>query len=107
MIEEISEEVLDSPRKEGGDNQQTGTISFQQEQGLQLGLEVSSSSQQSKKPSSTKASFKQIKAQNDLLRIEVYKQFLKATPAKQERLMSVYDIQEEKMILSHFNPKVP
>ena len=70
-------------------------------------MEVSSSTQQSKKPSSTKASFKQIKAQDDLLRIEVYKQFLKATPAKQERLMSVYDIQEEKMILSHFKPKVP
>lgn len=70
-------------------------------------MEVSSSSQQSKKPSSTKASFREIKAQNDLLRVEVYKQFIKATPAKQERLMSVYDIQEEKMILSHFKPTVP
>ena len=70
-------------------------------------MEVSSYTQQSKKPSNTKASFKQIKAQNDLLRIEVYKQFLKAIPANQERLMSVYDIQEEKMLLSHFKPKVP
>ena len=70
-------------------------------------MEVSSSSQQSKKPKSTKASFKQIKAHNDLLRVEVYKQFLNATPAQKERLMSVYDIQEEKMILSHFKPIVP
>ena len=41
-----------------------------------------------------------------MLRIEVYKQFLNATPAQKERLMSVYHIQEEKMILSHFKPKV-
>lgn len=70
-------------------------------------MEVSSSTQQSKKPSSTKASFKEIKAQNELLRVGVCKQFLKATPTKRERLMLVYDIQEEKIILSHFKPKVP
>ena len=70
-------------------------------------MEVSSSIQQSKKSSSTKASFKEIKAQNELFRVEVYKQFLKETPTKQERLMSVYDIQEEKIILSHFKPKLP
>ena len=70
-------------------------------------MEVSSPSQQSKKPKSTKASFKQIKAQNDLLRAEVYKQFIDATPTQQERLMSVYDIKEEKIILSHFKPTIP
>ena len=70
-------------------------------------MEVSSPSQQSKKPKGTKDFFKQIKAHNDLLRVEVYKQFLNATPAQKERLMSIYDIQEEKMILSHFKPTVP
>ena len=68
---------------------------------------MSTSSQQSKKPKITKASFKQIKAQNELLRAEVYKQFIDATPAQQERLMSVYDIQKEKIIFSHFKPKGP
>ena len=106
-VEDITEEILDSSRKDREGSQHTGTSSFQQEQGLQLGLEVSSSSQQSKKPKSTKASFKQIKAQNDLLSVDVYKQFLNATPAQQERLMSVYDLKEEKMILSHFKPNVP
>ena len=106
-VEDITKEVLDSSRKDREGSQHTGTSSFQQEQGLQLGLEVSSSSQQSKKPKSTKASFKQIKAQNDLLRVEVYKQFLNATPAQKERLMSIYDIPEEKVILSHFKPTVP
>ena len=80
-MEDITEEFLDSSRKNREGSQHTGTSSFQQEQGLKLGLEVSSSSQQSKKPKSTKASFKQIKAQNDLLRAEVYKQFIDATPA--------------------------
>jgi len=69
-------------------------------------MEVSSSTQQSKRPASVKASFKEIKAQNELLRVQLYDQFLKATPAKQERLMAAYDIKEEKMILSHFKPKV-
>ena len=70
-------------------------------------MEVSSSTLQSKKPSSTKATFKEIKAQNELLRVQLYDQFLKATLAKQERLMAAYDIKEEKIILSHFKPKIP
>lgn len=49
----------------------------------------------------------EIKAQNELLRIQLYDQFLKATPSKQQRLMAAYDIKEEKMILTHFKPKVP
>lgn len=105
-VEDITEEFLDSSRKNREGSQRTGTSSFQQEQGLQLGLEVSSPSQQSKKPKGTKDFFKQIKSQNDLLRVEVYKQFLNATPAQKERLMFVYDIQEEKMILIHFKPIV-
>jgi len=69
-------------------------------------MEVSSSTQRSKKLTSIKASLKEIKAQNELLRVQLYDQFLKATPAKQEILMATYDIKEEKMILSHFKPKV-
>lgn len=67
---------------------------------------MSSSTQQSKRPANIKATFKEIKAQNELLRVQLYDQFLKATPTKQERLMAAYDIKEEKMILSHFKPKV-
>ena len=69
VIEEISEEILESPRKEKEDIQQTATSSFQQEKERQHGMEVSSSTQQSKKPSSTKATFNEIKAQNELLRV--------------------------------------
>jgi len=36
----------------------------------------------------------------------LYEQFLKATLAKRERLMAAFDIKQEKMILSHFKPKV-
>jgi len=82
------------------------TSSFEQEQDRQHAMEVSSSTQRSKKPTSIKASFKEIKAQNELLRAQLYDQFLKETPAKKERLMVAYDIKEEKMILSHFKPKV-
>ena len=69
-------------------------------------MEVSSSTQQGKRPTSIKASFKEIKAQNELLRVQLYDQFLKATPAKKERLMAKFDIKQEKMTLSHFKPKV-
>lgn len=47
-----------------------------------------------------------IKAQNEPIRLQLYDQFLKMTPAKQQRLISAYDIKEGKMILSHFRPKV-
>ena len=49
----------------------------------------------------------EIKTQNELLRIQLYDQFLKTTLAKQQRLMATYDLKEEKMISSHFKPKVP
>jgi len=104
--EEISEEVLESPRRDRETSQQTPTSSFQQEQERQHGMEVSSSTQQSKRPPGIKATFMEIKAQNELLRVQLYDQFLKATPAKKQRLMAAYDFKEEKMILSHFKPKV-
>jgi len=48
----------------------------------------------------------EIKSQNELLRVQLYDQFLKETPSKQKILMVAYDIKDEKMILSHFKPKV-
>jgi len=38
--------------------------------------------------------------------MQLYDKFLKMTPAKQQRLMSAYDIKEGKLILSHFKPTV-
>lgn len=69
-------------------------------------MEVSSSRQQRKQQSSIKGTFMEIKAQNELFRVQLYDQFLKTTPSKQQRLMVAYDIKEEKMILIHFKPKV-
>lgn len=94
--EEISEEVLESPRRDRETSQQTPTSSFQQEQERQHGMEVSSSTQQRKRPPGIKATFMEIKAQNELLRVQLYDQFLKATPAKQQRLMAAYDFKEKK-----------
>lgn len=48
----------------------------------------------------------EIKAQNEPIRMEFYDQFLKMTSAKQQRLMSAYDIKEGKLILSHCKPIV-
>lgn len=80
--EEISEEVLESPRRQRETSQQKPTSSFQQEQERQHGMEVSSSRQQSKQPLGIKATFMEIEAQNELLRVQLYDQFLKATPSK-------------------------
>jgi len=85
---------------------QTPTSSFQQEQEREHGMEVSSR-QKSKQPPGIKGTFMEIKAQNELLRIQLYDQFLKTTPSKQQRLMEAYDLKEEKMILSRFKPKIP
>jgi len=48
----------------------------------------------------------EIKAQNEPIRMQLYDQFLKMTPAKQQRLMSTYDIKEGKLILIHFKTTV-
>lgn len=74
---------------------------------MQHDMEISSSTKKGKKTTSTKASFNEIKAQNELLRAQLYEQFLNATLAKQERLMAALDIKQEKMLLTHFKPKVP
>jgi len=69
-------------------------------------VEVSSSRPQSKQGSDIKRKFTEIKAQNEPIRLQLYDQFLKMTPTKQQRLMYAYDIKEGKMVLSHFKPKV-
>ena len=77
-----------------------------QQLGKQHSVEISSAQPQSKQSSDIKRTFTEIKAQNEPIRLQIYDQFLKMTPAKQQRLMSAYDIKEGKMILSHFKPKV-
>jgi len=57
-------------------------------------VEVSSTRPQSKQGFEIKKTFTEIKAQNDPLRLQLYNQFLKITPANQQRLMSAYDIKE-------------
>jgi len=104
--EDTVEDITESTRGERAINQQTSASSHRQERERQHGMEVSSSRSQAKKPSDIKQSFMEIKAQNESLRIQLYDQFLKMTPSKQHRLMATYDIKEEKMILSHFKPKV-
>ena len=49
----------------------------------------------------------EIKAQNELLRVQLYEQFLNTTPAKKQRLMAAFDFKEEKMIFTHLKPRVP
>lgn len=100
------EDIIESIRGERAISQQTSASSHRQEGERHHGMEVSSSRSQAKKRSDIKQSFMEIKAQNESLRIQLYDQFLKTTPSKQHRLMAAYDIKEEKMILSHFKPKV-
>jgi len=69
-------------------------------------VEISSARPQSKQGSDIKRRFMNIKAQNEPIRLQLYDQFLKMTPSKQQRLMSAYDMKKGKMILSHFKPKV-
>jgi len=84
----------------------TSTNSHRQEMEKQHSVEVSSTRPQSKQGSDIKRTFTNIKAQNEPIILQLYNQFLKMTPTKQQRLMSTYDIKEGKMILSHFKPKV-
>lgn len=50
--------------------------------------------------------FTKIKARNDLVRLQIYNQYLTMAPSDQQRLKSSYDIKEGKMIMSYFKPKV-
>jgi len=73
-------------------------------------VEVTSTSpqrkQQRKESSGIKKAFIEINAKNEPIRIQLYNQLLRMAPANQQRLMSAYDIQEGKMILNHFKPKM-
>jgi len=64
------------------------------------------SKQQGKQSSYIKKEFTEIKAKNEPIRIQLYNQLLKMPTTNQQRLMSAYDIQEGKMTLSHFKPKM-
>lgn len=83
---------------------ETSTSSLQQGQDIPHGTEVSSSRQKSKADSSIKQQFIDIKKRNEPLRHQIYNHLLKMAPTNQQRLMSAYDIQEQKMTLSHFKP---
>jgi len=69
-------------------------------------VEVSSTRPPSKQTSDIKRTFIELKARNDPLRLQIYNQYIKMAPTKQQRLMSAYDIKEGKMIMSYFKPKV-
>jgi len=53
-----------------------------------------------------KKTFKETKARNEPLRIQVYNKCLKMAPINKNRLMSTYDIKKGKMIMIFFKPKV-
>ena len=94
------------------DSQQTLTISetSTHSQGKdplrQQSAEVSSFRPPMKEAWDVKKTFMNIKARNDPLRLQIYNQYLKMAPKNQQRLMSAYDIQEGRMVMSHFKPKV-
>jgi len=69
-------------------------------------VEFSSARKQSKQVSDIKRTFTEIKAKNEPIRIQLYNHFLNMAPKNQQMLMSAYDIQEGKMIISHFKPKM-
>lgn len=85
---------------------ETSGSSHRQKIGRQNSVEFSSARQQSKQGSDIKRKFTKIEAKNERIRIKLYNHLLKIAPTNQQRLMSAYDIQEGKMILSHFKPKI-
>ena len=69
-------------------------------------MEISSFKTPVKDTGDIKKTFINIKARSDPLKMQVYNQYLKMAPKNQERLMSAFDIQQGKMLMSHFKPKV-
>jgi len=51
-----------------------------------------------------KERYKEIKARNERLNVQTYAQYLKMTPTNQIRLMSAYDVKEEKMQMNFIKP---
>ena len=72
----------------------------------QQSIEISSFKTPVKDTGDIKKTFINIKARNDPLKIQVCNQYLKMALKNQERLMSTFDIQQGKMLMSHFKPKV-
>ena len=110
--EQFIKETTDSLREERVISQDTSPItetsasSHRQEIGRQHSVEFSSARPQSRQGSDIKKTFIEIKAKNEPIRIQLYNHLLKMAPTNQQRLMSTYEIQEGKMILNHFKPKM-
>jgi len=85
-------------------SREASASSFQQEQDRAMGGEVSSSNQQREGGPSIKQQFIDIKRRNEPIKIQLYNHLLNMAPTNQQRLMSAYDVQEGKMIMSHFMP---
>ena len=98
------EEQLGS--QQTGANSGTSTTLQKKELQRQQSAKVSSFKPPVKDAWDIKRTFINIKARNDPLRLQVYNQCLKMAPKNQQRLMSAYDIQQGKMLMSHFKPKV-
>jgi len=90
----------------GPPSREASTTSFQQNQEGIMGGEVSSSSMQREGEMGIKQQFIEIKKRNEPIRLQLYNHLLKMAPTNQQRLMSAYDVQEGKMIMSHFAPVV-
>lgn len=96
--EEFIQEITDSPREERAVSQDTSPVtetsasSHMQEIGRQHSVEFSSTKSQGKQGSDLKRTFTEIKAKNELIRIQLYNHLLKMAPTNQQRLMSAYDI---------------
>ena len=109
---ESIDEILDSQGQEQLDSQQTGSVSGasttsqRKELQKQPSIEISSFKTPVKDAGDIKNTFINIKARNDPLRIQVSNQYLKMASENQEILMSNFDIQQGKMLMSHFKPKV-
>ena len=90
----------------GPPSMEASASSFQQEQERKMGGEVSSSSQQRGAEVGIKQQFIDIKKRNEPIRVQIYNHLVKMAPTNQQRLMSTFDVQEGKMIMSHFMPAV-
>ena len=88
----------------GMPSMEASASSFQQEQERTMGGEVSSSGQQREGELSIKQQFIDIKRRSDPIKIQLYNHLLKMAPSNQQRLLSAFDVNEGKMIMSHFTP---
>jgi len=90
----------------GPRSRETSAASLQQNPEGMMGGEVSSSGARREGEGGIKQQFIEIKKRNEPLRLQLYNHLLKMAPTNQQRLMSAYDVQEGKMIMSHFAPAI-